>query len=165
MRHRWRARHRALRWGRPPGTGTPIATAEEDFWGPFDARFEFRPNTWQHPGITEPTPSVTVDLAPIFVSKPAEFAAAEGAVNALALLAMTRVFAPTERLLVLDWQHQSWWFRPHQQATREDWQWPVEVFPNGDYYAFLTEDMSAGTFGHPWEKPCASSANSHRSSR
>lgn len=124
----------------------------ENFWGPFDARFNFRPNVWQHPGIIEPTPSVTVDLAPIFASKPAEFAAAEGAVNALALLAMTRVFAPTERLLVLDWQHQSWWFRPHQQATRDDWQWPVEVFPNGDYYAFLTEDMSTGTFGHPWER-------------
>jgi hypothetical protein len=28
----------------------------------------------------------------------------------------------------------------------------VEVFPNGDYYAFLTEDMTAGTFGHPWEQ-------------
>jgi hypothetical protein len=41
-------------------------------------------------------------------------------------------------------------FRPHQQAMRGDWQWPVEVYPNGDYYVFLNEDMTAGTFGHPW---------------
>lgn len=65
---------------------------------------------------------------------------------------MTRVFASTERLLVLDCQHQSWWFRPHEQATWEDRQWPVGVFPNGDYYVFLTEDMTTGTFGHHWEQ-------------
>lgn len=26
------------------------------------------------------------------------------------------------------------------------------MFPNGDYYAFFTQDFSAGTFGHPWEQ-------------
>jgi Protein of unknown function (DUF2716) len=25
-------------------------------------------------------------------------------------------------------------------------------FPNGDYYIFLTEDLTQGTFGHPWEQ-------------
>jgi len=30
--------------------------------------------------------------------------------------------------------------------------WPTTVFPNGDYTIFLTEDMSTGTFGHPWEQ-------------
>jgi hypothetical protein len=124
----------------------------EAFWAPFDARFDFRPNTCQHAGITEPTPSVTVDLAPVFAARQAEFAAVRDAVNALALLAMTRVFDPSERLLVLDWQHVSWWFRPHQQAVLEDQQWPVEVFPNGDYYIFLSEDMTSGTFGHPWQQ-------------
>jgi hypothetical protein len=124
----------------------------EDFWGPFDARFNFRPKVWQHPGINEPSPSVTVDLAPIFDGSPAEFGAGENAVNALALVAMTRVFASTEQLVVLDWQHLSWWFRPHLQAAAADKQWPIEVFPNGDYYVFLNEDMTAGTFGHPWQQ-------------
>jgi Protein of unknown function (DUF2716) len=55
---------------------------------------------------------VTVDLAPIGTSGRVDVAAAEHAVNALALLAMTRVFASTERLLVLDWRHDKWWFRP-----------------------------------------------------
>jgi Protein of unknown function (DUF2716) len=124
----------------------------EDFWGPFDARFSFRPSMWQHPGIEEPAPSITMDLAPIFAGTPAEFAAGENAVNALALVAMTRAFTAAERLVVLDWQHTSWWFRPRLHAITDDQQWPIPVFPNGDYYVFLTEDMSTGTFGHPWEQ-------------
>jgi hypothetical protein len=122
----------------------------EDFWGPFDARFSFQPR--QRPGISEPTPSVTFDLDQVFEGSPAEYAAGENAINALALVAMTRVFAPTERLLVLDWQHDSWWFRPHLQAIADDQRWPIEVFPDGDYHVFLNEEMTAGTFGHPWEQ-------------
>jgi len=148
----------------PDAAWEQIQDDYEDFWGPFVARFDYPT------GITEPTPSVTVDLAPIFASEQAQFAAAADAVDALALLAMTRVFAPAERLLVLDWQHPSWWFRPHVQAVRDrqrhqSWwfppheravrdnqDWPVTVFPDGDYYAFLSEDMTAGTYGHPWEQ-------------
>jgi hypothetical protein len=37
---------------------------------------------------------------------------------------------------VLDWQHDSWWFRAHQQAMHGDWRWPVEVYPSVDYYVF-----------------------------
>ena len=122
----------------------------EDFWEPFDARFHFRRT--QQRAIDEPSPSVTFDLAPIFASVPAQFAAAQQAVNAQALLAMTRAFGAAERLIVLDWQHPSWWFRPHQQAVKGDQRWPVEVFPDGDYYAFLTQDLNSGTFGHPWDQ-------------
>ena len=28
----------------------------------------------------------------------------------------------------------------------------MPVYPDGDYFAFLSEDFSEGTFGHPWEK-------------
>ncbi|GAB3774366.1 hypothetical protein GCM10027600_36810 [Nocardioides ginsengisegetis] len=28
----------------------------------------------------------------------------------------------------------------------------MPVYPDGDYYAFLTSDFTEGTFGHPWEK-------------
>jgi hypothetical protein len=128
-----------------------IPFENDDFWTLFETSFNFRPSVNRFPGITEPTPSVTVDLAPVLTSGRVDVAAAEHAVNALSLLAMTRVFAPTEWLLVLDWQHDSWWFWPHQQAMRGDWQWPIEVFPNGDHYVFLNEGMTAGTFGHPWE--------------
>jgi Protein of unknown function (DUF2716) len=125
----------------------------EDFWAPFDGRFRFRPRmqeSWA--GIEEPPGSVTIDLSPIFAGQGSQFAAGEAAVNALALLAMTEAFPVDQRLLVLDWQHPSYWFWPHRQALRSAQDWPVEVFPNGDYYIFLTEDMGVGTFGHPWRQ-------------
>jgi hypothetical protein len=37
-------------------------------------------------------------------------------------------------------------------SPRPDRRWPVEIFPDGDYYVFLSEDMTVGTFGHPWEQ-------------
>ncbi|WP_406045041.1 DUF2716 domain-containing protein [Micromonospora sp. NBC_00898] len=81
-----------------------------------------------------------------------QFSAAQNAVNALGLPAMTRAFPTDTRLLVLDWQHTSYHFWPHRQACRPDQEWPIEIFPDGDYYIFLTPDMSCGTFGHPWEQ-------------
>jgi hypothetical protein len=126
----------------------------EDYWTPFDERFQFwadmQPERW--PAIREPSPSVTFDLSSVSGGGQADFGAGQKAINALALVAMVRTVAATERLLVLDWQHPSYWFLPHRQAVSDDGQWPVEVFPNGDYYIFLTEDMTAGTFGHPWEE-------------
>lgn len=127
---------------------------DEDYWAPFDERFQFRagmqPERW--PGIRESAPSVTFDLSSVFRGDQAEFGAGRRAINALALVAMVRTVPVTERLLVLDWQHPGYWFWPHRQAVSDDAQWPVEVFPNGDYYIFLAEDMIAGTFGHPWEE-------------
>ncbi|WP_030456937.1 DUF2716 domain-containing protein [Herbidospora cretacea] len=123
-----------------------------EFWDPFTERFAFRPSHEGAVAICEPAPSVTVDLAPVFAHEGARFAAGLDAVNALGLLAMTHVFPESQRLVVLDWQHSCWWFRPHRQALDPRPEWPVGVFPNGDYYAFLTEDMSTGTFGHPWEQ-------------
>jgi hypothetical protein len=127
-----------------------------DFWDPFEARFHFHPS-FREPGpaIIEPEPSVTIDLSPLFTNPGPTFAAGHAAVNAVALFAMTQTFPAAERLLVLDCHHPSYWFRPHRQALSEKQEWLVEVFPDGDYYAFLTEDLTEGTFGHPWEQtPC-----------
>jgi hypothetical protein len=119
----------------------------DDYWGPFAQRFGFAP---AH-GIDEPAPSVTIDLAPIFDAGQARFNAGERAVNALAVLAMTGAFPPDQRLLVLDWQHPCRWFWPHRQVLQPEPLWWL-VFPNGDYHAVVTADLSTGTFGHPWEQ-------------
>lgn len=125
----------------------------ETFWEPFDARFGFRPgvdpSTW--PAIREPSPSVTIDLSPIFDQEGPGFAAEAEAVNSLGLYAFTCVTRPDEELVVLDWQHPCYRFSPHRQAISMA-DWPVPIFPNGDYYVFLTGDLSMGTFGHPWEQ-------------
>jgi Protein of unknown function (DUF2716) len=126
----------------------------ERYWTPFDDRYSFTPrfDPIDRPGITEPPDSVTLSLSPIFQAGSAsEFAAGAAALNAEVLRAFVHSFDHDQRLVVLDWQHQSYWFRPHLQAVT-DGTWPVTPFPNGDYYIFLTEDMTSGTFGHPWEQ-------------
>ena len=120
----------------------------------FHQRFAFRPGmSIAEPAINEPAGSVTLDLSPIFTARDVhEAAAGMNAVNSLGLLAWVSVLAPETSLLVLDWQHQTHRFWPHRFACQPDPQWQTEVFPNGDYYIFLTEDMSTGTFGHPWQQ-------------
>lgn len=133
----------------------PIPLDDDDeYWAGFYERFAFRPGMDEpEPAIDEPTPSVTFDLGPIFTARDVhEFAAGMAAVNSLALLAWVRAVAPETSLVVLDWQHQTYRFWPHRLACQPDQQWQTEVFPNGDYYIFLTEDLSTGTFGHPWQR-------------
>jgi hypothetical protein len=133
----------------------PISMDDDDeYWAGFYQRFAFRPGmSIAEPAISEPAPSVTLDLSPICSARDVhEAAAGMDAVNSLALLAWVRVLAPETSLVVLDWQHQTHRFWPHRHACQPDPQWQTEVFPNGDYYVFLTEDMSTGTFGHPWQQ-------------
>lgn len=122
------------------------------YWAPFDARFGFRAGVQERawPGIREPTPSLTVDLSLIFMSD-ACYAAGVSAINALALWAFVQLTSVDEELVVLDWQHPSYRFSPHRQVM-SDVEWPVTVFPDGDYYVFLNEAFTMGTFGHPWEQ-------------
>lgn len=71
--------------------------------------------------------------------------------NSVGLYAFTCVTEVDEELVVLDWQHPCYRFSPHRQALNNA-EWPVSIFPIGDYYAFLNHDLSMGTFGHPWEQ-------------
>jgi hypothetical protein len=137
----------------PPPAWEPIPMdADDTYWARFNQRFAFRPGMESWPAIDEPHPSVTVDLAPTFAGGHAQFAAGSDAVNSLALAALVRVLDPGTSVVVLDWQHQTYRFWPHAFACQSDQEWHTPVFPNGDYYIFLAEDMSMGTFGHPWER-------------
>lgn len=122
-------------------------------WRQFEERFGFTPgmDSDRWPAIHEPVGAITLDLRPIFRDEGAVFAAGEAAVNALVLRALVAVTSSEERLLALDWQHPAYHFAPHGHALSDD-QWTVPPFPNGDYYAFLSLDMTFGTFGHPWEQ-------------
>jgi hypothetical protein len=43
--------------------------------------------------------------------------------------------------------------RPHRSTSVNavDMLREITPVPDGDYYAFLTEDLAMGIFGHPWE--------------
>ncbi len=136
-----------------PEAWEPIPTYEE-WWTPFDDRYHFHPQYAREPrpGITEPEHSVTFSIEPIYTTGTSEgFGAATSDLNAEVLRAFVEVFGADECLVVLDWQHQGYRFRPHLQAAHGD-EWRVTPWPDGDYYIFLSEDLTSGTFGHPWEQ-------------
>lgn len=121
-----------------------------ELWDRFDATFSFNPTAWRdrRPVIEAPPGSVTFDL------EHATGTWAVHAINALVVWALERISADDPPLLVLDWQHPAYRFWPRRSVLYGgERPFPFEVFPfpDGDYYAFVTDDLREGTFGHPWE--------------
>ncbi|MCY8070078.1 DUF2716 domain-containing protein [Bacillus inaquosorum] len=55
-------------------------------------------------------------------------------------------------IYAFDWQHDGYIFSPHQTMPKDEFgEWPVPVFPNGDYYFFFHQDFSWGLLGDPWK--------------
>jgi hypothetical protein len=145
----------------PNGWQVLTRDEHERAWTLFEATFQFHPsvNPSHWPSITEPEPSVTWDLAldRAEVADPRRNAPwTEGVVyervNAVLIAAWTSLLTSTDWLYVLDWQHPGYRCWPHRvdEPTIPN-NMPVDVFPNGDYYIFLSPDLRLGTFGHPWE--------------
>lgn len=121
------------------------------WWKRFNEKFKFKPGgpLDPYPGIVEPTPSTTFDLD---VNKTVDqFWESYHRLNSEALSAFNS-FSTDARMIVLDWQHQGYRFHPSRAVIGAEKEWEVPVYPNGDYYSFLLEDLSAGTFGHPWHR-------------
>lgn len=120
-------------------------------WDRFEATFSFNPTAWRdrQPVIEEPKGSITFDL------EGASGTWAVHAINALVVWALAQVEVDEDRpLFVIDWQHPAYRFWPRRSVLYgQEGPFPFQVFPfpDGDYYAFITDDMSEGTFGHPWE--------------
>ncbi|MFH8386223.1 DUF2716 domain-containing protein [Kitasatospora sp. NPDC018058] len=116
-------------------------------WDRFEARFEFKPSIAMFPGITEPPASVTWRLAAIDGTN-------DTIVDELQLIVERGLRAcagPGELLYWLDWNHAGARFDPHRVGRPGQPRWPGGVYPDGDYYLYLTGDLRLGTFGHLWE--------------
>jgi hypothetical protein len=130
-------------------------------WDLFEATFHFHPsvNPSHWPSIVEPEPSVTWDLAldrAEVTDRRRKGAWTEGVdyvrVNTVLIAAWTSLLTSSDWLYVLDWQHPGYRCWPHRvDVPTVPNTMPVDVFPNGDYYIFLSPDLRLGTFGHPWE--------------
>lgn len=126
-------------------------------WDRFYPEFAFRPSPYpkDFPGIREPSPSRTYALPRDAGSSLSDgqtgrlmLSSADGDMLHDRFLAAFRACTPSGgRLAVLDWNHNCHWFAPHTEPHA----WRTSVVPDGDYYIFLAEDFSWGTFGHPWE--------------
>jgi Protein of unknown function (DUF2716) len=53
--------------------------------------------------------------------------------------------------MMLDWQHPCYWFLPSRITMMQPCP-PLPVFPDGDHFAYMTEDLSQGATGHPFEE-------------
>ena len=114
----------------------------DSVWDRFYAQFHFRPNYHERtvPAIREPTPFETFDLSIAFDDYQID------SLNAIFANAFTTILESHHCIYALDWQHTSYKFDPRESAA-----WLLGIFPDCDYYMFLAEDFSFGTFGHPWQ--------------
>ena len=125
-------------------------------WDRYYERFAFKASIdpWGWPSIKEPTPSITLDLS--VIPDGPKRASAFWALNAEAFRCFVWALPDVKEMLVLDWQHDAWWFDRALEASTLQRDDPINghptVYPDGDYYSFLSPDMTEGTFGHPWER-------------
>jgi len=126
--------------------------SDEFVWEKFYEIYKFRPSVrpedW--PGIIEPKPSRTFSVQHIYGP---DFGRITKELSTFYLECFKNVIPKGQLIHVLDWQHPCFNFDPHAGfdfKTMEDW--PIPPLPNGDYYIFLTESLSDGFFGHPWEQ-------------
>ena len=142
--------HDESRLPRLPGW-TPLAENDQ-YWRRFADRFQFRPGIapelW--PAIRDLVPSLTFDISG-GNEVGASWASRHDAINAEALRCFVTEF-DDPHFVVLSWQRQGYLLDAAAHAEKPGAPWRVPVCPNGDYSVFLRPDLTAGTFGHPWEQ-------------
>lgn len=117
-------------------------------WDNFYRLFDFSPSIDKFPGIRTSLPQKKYSISKYF-SADVSFYNLEN----VALILFNSITNPGDRLYALDWQHDCYDFDPRQEMERDEFdEWIIPIFPNGDYYIFLTKDYKNVWFGHPWEK-------------
>ncbi|MGW2202046.1 DUF2716 domain-containing protein [Streptomyces sp. NPDC001774] len=120
-------------------------------WDRFYEDFNFRPSmsSFSWPAIKEPVASATWSLTALDHDPGCERL---DRLVAVVEQGLASCVDPQGTLLALDWQHTSYRFAPHEVGGPGQPAWPLSPYPDGDYYIYLSEDFSYGSFGHPWEE-------------
>ena len=117
-------------------------------WGRFRKLFRFKPSMSYFPAITTDTPQLKFDISEGFSSK---FSAEQ--LEEVVIKIFKDITDPGERIYALNWQHESYDVDPREQMDKDETgEWVIPVFPNGEYFIFLTKDFNNVWFGHPWEE-------------
>ncbi|MCG6142745.1 MULTISPECIES: DUF2716 domain-containing protein [Leptospira] len=118
-------------------------------WDKFEEKYQFKPSVSEFPGIIKINPQLKLDLSECYheTFNNTEF-------ENIASDLFKNITKPNERMYALDWQHESYDFDPRNIMDRNDKydEWLIPIFPNGDYYIFITKDFNNLWFGHPWEQ-------------
>lgn len=120
----------------------------DQVWDKFYDLFDFKPSINIFPAIKTTLPQLKLDIKDCFSS---DFPIDK--LEGLALRLFENISLPGDRLYALDWQHECYDFDPRQEMDKDEFnEWTIPIFPNGDYYIFITKDFNNVWFGHPWEK-------------
>lgn len=108
----------------------------------FEEMYQFKPSIHHRdwPGIVEPSPSITISLTEDVHNEEPDV----DEIYALFKKAFNRLSKESKIAYMIDWHHQCY-YAP-DTFVKEPW-----VYPDGDYYLYLSNDLKTGTFGHPWE--------------
>lgn len=113
--------------------------------------FDFVPGLQPPFRFTAPAPSVTYSISKAYEGDLEDLRNAERDLNVKTLAAFRKCTETEQFLFAIDWFHQGFRFWPHRAFDASNLNaWRVPIFPNGDYYIFLTGAFSFGIFGHPW---------------
>ncbi len=117
-------------------------------WNNFYELFDFSPSTTVFPALTTTMPQLKLDISRGFGP-----AYPLNELEQFALTLFNNITKPGDRLYALDWQHECFDFDSRQEMNRNEFEeWIIPIFPNGDYYIFMTKDFNNVWFGHPWEE-------------
>ncbi|MBG0831674.1 DUF2716 domain-containing protein [Planomonospora sp. ID67723] len=122
----------------------------------FRSKFHFHPSYYSEewPSIREPKPSFTWSLLEI-MNDPIEESMEGVKVSRLQSMIEQGISVctpPGGWVYSIDWYHEAIRFQPRSVGGSGQRRWPGSIFPDGDYYIYVSEDLSFGTFAHPWEK-------------
>jgi hypothetical protein len=129
--------------------------------GIFEKKFSFYPSVSKFPGIIEPKESITFQFSSIYIdvqqsrvrrliSGDLTCTHADLLIDELHLAIFNtfrEIEKPHNEIFSLDPYHQCY----SCKTTEDSWGICGVGFPDGDYEILLSNDMSFGTFGHPWE--------------
>lgn len=123
---------------------------DNSIWNKIYTEFRFKPSIhakdW--PSFIAPSPHVVYDISNLYG---AQFNETYNDLERSVLKAFVKCTDIGESVYALDWQHSSYSFKPHTQPVGDD-NWPIKLYPDEDYYFFISRDFSWGYLGHPWEQ-------------
>lgn len=143
-------------------------------WDKFENKFNFKPSIYEGRGINEPKDSLVFEVGNYYNQDEKTRIILEKDLNNKILNCFKILAFKDKFIYALNWQHNSYKLDIHNLNLEEYNKWIIEnnsflyekinknlykcpyhavpVFPNGDYYIFLTLDMTNGIFGHPWRR-------------
>ncbi|MCY9105985.1 DUF2716 domain-containing protein [Bacillus atrophaeus] len=128
-------------------------TKQDQIWSHVNKLVKWKPGSRFH-HITPPDPYRVFDISSGVSGKASndDVVRVPNDLETSILKAFQSCTGNQDVIYALDWQHDSYTFSPHQAMPKDEFgDWPVPIFPDGDYYFFFHQGFSLGLLGDPWK--------------